>query len=86
MVTGGAPDGVRIDGQGNLFVALYRGRGFAVIAPDSHLIRQVDLPAAHHTNLAISPDRRFVVATAVEDGPGGSYRGELVRVANPVEP
>jgi gluconolactonase len=86
ILTGGAPDGVRIDRHGNLFVALYRGRGFAVIAPDSHLIRQVDLPAAHHTNLAISPDGRFVVATAVEDGPGGGYRGELVRVANPVEP
>jgi gluconolactonase len=86
IVTGGAPDGVRVDGHGNLFVALYRGRGFAVIGPDSHLIRQVDLPAAHHTNLAISPDGRLVVATAVEDGPGGGYRGELVRVANPVEP
>jgi gluconolactonase len=85
LVAGGAPDGVRIDKHGNLFAALYRGQGFAVIGPDAHLVAQVHLPAAHHTNLAISPDGRFVYATAVDDGPGGAYRGALVRVANPVD-
>ncbi len=82
ILTGGAPDGVRIDRHGNLFAALYRGQGFAVIGPDGNLIKQVNLPAAHHTNLAISPDGRSVAATAGEDGPGGGYRGELGRVGN----
>jgi gluconolactonase len=85
LVAGGAPDGLRIDKHGNLFVALYRGQGFAVIGPDARLVAQVRLPAAHHTNLAISPDGLSVYATAVDDGPGGDYRGTLVRVANPVE-
>jgi gluconolactonase len=86
IVAGGSPDGVRVDKHGNLFAALYRGQGFAVIGPDGHLIAQVGLPGAHHTNLAISPDGQFVYATAVDDGPDGAYRGELVRVANPIGP
>jgi gluconolactonase len=85
LVTGGAPDGLRIDKHGNLFAALYRGQGFAVIGPDGHLITQVRLPGAHHTNLAIAPDGLSIYATAVDDAPTGGYRGELVRVANPVE-
>jgi gluconolactonase len=85
LVAGGAPDGVRIDKHGNLFAALYRGQGFAVIGPDARLVAQVRLPAAHHTNLAISPDGRSVYATAVDDNAGGGYRGALVQVANPVD-
>jgi gluconolactonase len=78
------PDSMRIDKHGNLFVALYNGGGFAVIDPDGSLIRQVDVPGAHHTNLAITPDGAFVTVTAVDDGPGGTYRGELYRLPNPV--
>jgi gluconolactonase len=57
--------------------------GIAVIAPDARLIAQLDLPAQHHTNLAISPDGAGVVVTGVDDIPGGGYRGALYRVANP---
>jgi gluconolactonase len=77
------PDSMRIDKNGNLFVALYDGGGFVVIRPDGTLIRHVDLPAPHHTNLAISPDGKWVFITAVYDSPTG-YRGELYRVANPL--
>jgi gluconolactonase len=85
LVNGGAPDGVRIDRHGNLFAALYQGKGFAVIDKDGRLVTQVGLPAAHHTNLAISPDGRSVYATAVDDGPNGAYHGSLVRMANPID-
>jgi sugar lactone lactonase YvrE len=46
------PDGVRVDRYGNVFVALYRGGGFAVFSSDGKLIRTVELPALHHSNLA----------------------------------
>jgi gluconolactonase len=78
------PDGVRIDKHGRLFVGLYEGGGFAVIGADAKLIRRVDVPGTHHANLAISPDGRFVFGTTAYDKPGGSYRGELYRAANPV--
>lgn len=77
------PDSMRTDRTGNLFVALYDGGGFAVFRPDKSLLTKIDVPLAHHTTLAISPDNRFVYVSAVADEPGGGYRGELYRVPNP---
>lgn len=78
------PDGVRIDRHGNLFVGLYRGGGFAVIGSDGRLIRQVDLPVSHHANLAISPDGKYVFATATDDEAGATHLGAVLKVANPI--
>ncbi len=78
------PDGVRIDKHGRLFVGLYEGGGFAVLTGRGQLIKKVDLPGAHHANLAIAPDGKFVFVTAADDAVGGPYRGALLRVDNPV--
>lgn len=78
------PDGIRIDRNGTLFVALYRGGGFAVVDPDGRSITHVDLPGAHHANLAISPDGRYVFATASDDEPGATLRGAVLKVGNPI--
>jgi len=78
------PDGLRIDRHGNLFVGLYRGGGFAVISPEGKLIKKVELPAPHHANLAISPDGKTVFVTSTDDESGGGFRGELLKVANPI--
>ncbi len=77
------PDGLRLDRSGRLFVGLYEGGGFAVLTPDGKLIRKVELPG-HHANLAIASDEKLVVVTSADDLPDGSYRGELLRVANPL--
>lgn len=77
------PDSMRVDGAGNIYVALYEGGGIAVFRPDGTLMARVELPLAHHTSLAISADGRWIVATALDDVPGGGYRGELYRVPNP---
>jgi gluconolactonase len=81
---GFTPDSLRIDAHGNLFVALYEGGGFAVLSPAGTLLNQVDVPGAHHTNLAIAPDGKSLIVTAVDDVPNGAYRGALYRVPNPV--
>jgi gluconolactonase len=78
------PDTVRVDAHGNLFIGLYRGGGFAVVAADGRLIRHVGLPAAHHASLAISPDGRSVFVTASDDEPGGTPGGSVLKVANPI--
>jgi gluconolactonase len=80
------PDGVRIDPNGNLFVGFWDGACFAVIAPDGKLIKQVDLPAPHDPNLAITPDGANVILTGVFDLPDNGSRGEVYRVPNPVAP
>jgi gluconolactonase len=79
------PDGVRIDTHGNLFIGLYRGGGCAVISPDAKLVKYLALPAPHHANLAIAADGKTLFVTSTYDAPGGGYRGELLKVANPLE-
>lgn len=71
------PDGVRIDPHGRLFIGLYRGGGFAVIDSAGRLIKHIDLPGSHHANLAISPDGKYVFATATDPG-------AVLKVANPI--
>lgn len=78
------PDGVRMDRYGNVFVALYRGGGFAVFSSAGKLIRTVELPASHHSNLAISPDGKSVLVTAVDDTPIGERRGAILKVPNSI--
>ena len=80
------PDGLRIDPSGNLFVGFWDGACFAVISPEGKLIKQVELPAPHDPNLAITPDGKHVIATGVFDLPDNGSRGEVYRVANPVAP
>lgn len=78
------PDGLRIDKQGRLFVELYEGGGFAVLAEDGKLIIKAELPAAHHASLAIAPGGKSLYFTATDDLPDGSYRGEIVKLDNPL--
>jgi hypothetical protein len=81
------PAGRRTGGTGRRYNALYKGGGIAIVGADTQLIRQIDLPrrhhsTCHHSNLAI--DERFLDVTAIDDEPGGSYRGEILRFPNPL--
>ena len=78
------PDGVRLDRHGRLFVGLYDGGGFAVLTGDGKLVRKVEMQDSHHATLAIAPDGKSVFATAIDDMPDGSGRGEILKVDNPV--
>jgi gluconolactonase len=77
------PDGVRVDDNGNLFVGLYDGGGYAIVGPDGRLVRQIEVAGTHHANLAISPSGADIYLTSVEDVPGG-YLGSLLRIPNPL--
>jgi gluconolactonase len=79
-----SPDGLRTDSAGRLYIALYNGGGIAIVGSDAQLIRQIDLPARHHSNLAITEDGRFIDVTAIDDEAGGPYRGEILRFSNPL--
>ena len=80
------PDSLRVDTHGNVFVALYHGGGVAIVSPTGRLIRVLDVPSEHHTNLAISPDGKSLYITAVDDDAQSTYRGQIVRMANPIVP
>jgi gluconolactonase len=80
------PDSLRVDVHGNLLVALYDGGGIAIVSPAGALLTLVDVPSAHHTNLAVSPDGKSLYVTAVDDDPRSTYRGYIVRMTNPIAP
>jgi gluconolactonase len=79
------PDGVRMDQNGNIFVGLFEGGGFVVLDPAGRLLKIVHLPGTYHANLAISPDGKSIYTTAVFIGSDGRARGEILRVANPMQ-
>jgi gluconolactonase len=80
------PDSLRVDAHGNVFVALYHGGGVAIVSPAGRLISLLDVPSEHHTNLAISPDGVRLYITAVDDDAQFTYRGQIVRMTNPLAP
>ena len=55
-------DSLWVDTNGNLFVALYKGGGVAIVSPTERLI------------------------TAVDDDGASGYRGQIVRMADPLAP
>jgi gluconolactonase len=44
------------------------------------------VPSQHHTNLAISPAGESLYVTAVDDDAQSTYRGQIVRMPNPLAP
>jgi gluconolactonase len=80
------PDSLRVDRHGNVFVALYNGGGVAIVSPAGRLLALLNVPSEHHTNLAISPGGESLYITAIDDDAQSTYRGQIVRMANPLAP
>jgi len=82
--TGPAPDSMRVDASGNVYVAMYGQGRVMVFAPSGLPIGQILLPgrdAGHHlstTSMAIRPGTRdLFIVTADGDGTGATiYRAE----------
>ena len=61
---GMAPDGLTVDGQGDIWVGMYNGWGVHRYAPDGSLRGRVDIPVAQATSCAFGgPDRRTLFVT-----------------------
>lgn len=73
-VTDGGPDGMTVDADGALWVAIWGGSQLHRYAPDGELIERIPFPASQPTSIAIStrPPYRVLVtsATAELDAPG----------------
>jgi sugar lactone lactonase YvrE len=66
----GVPDGMAIDGEGNLWVALWGGFGVGCWDPTTgRLIRKVEVPAPHVTSCAFGGnDQRTLFITTARSG------------------
>jgi gluconolactonase len=61
-------DGMRTDRQGNLYVARYGKGVIAKISPQGELLQEYRLHGQYPTNVALSPDERFLYVTMQRDG------------------
>ena len=72
--THGYPDGMTVDAEGFLWVALFEGWGVYRFAPDGRLDRRIEVPAAQVTSVAFGgPDYDELFITTGQEGfpPGG---------------
>jgi gluconolactonase len=77
------PDGLAVDGEGNVFVAEYGGGRFLAIDRGGRLLQSVRVPEPYVTGLALSPDeaRIFVTAPASRMIP---LTGTVTSMVNPL--
>ena len=68
-VEGAVPDGLAVDAEGGVWVALHGGWGLRRYAPDGELAAVVDLPVARVTSCCFGgPDLRDLYVTTRRDG------------------
>jgi sugar lactone lactonase YvrE len=61
----GKPDGICVDSEGNVWVALWDGWRVACYAPEGHLIREIDMPVPRPTSLCLGgPDLKTLYITS----------------------
>ena len=79
-----APDGLKTDADGNLYIALYEGGRVLVADPAGKLLATIDPTAPNVSNVAFGADESVLYVTGVLDAAAPPWPGEVYRVANPI--
>lgn len=65
----GSPDGCSVDAAGNVWLGLWGGWRARLYAPDGSIVREVELPCANITKIALGgPDMRTAFVTSARAG------------------
>lgn len=71
------PDGMKLDSQGNIFVAHYMGGQVVKISQEGKFLGRFEIPGIAVTNMTFYPDDSSMYVTAVEDATGPPYHGSI---------
>ncbi len=74
------PDGMKVDSQGNIFVAYYMGGHVVKMSSEGKFIQSFEIPGIGVTNLTFYPDDDSMYVTAVEDVTGAPYHGSIWKI------
>lgn len=77
------PDSMKLDGEGNLYVAQFFGGKILKIAPDGKLLHVFPIAAGDGpTNVAFGPGGKQLYVTVVTDPNDAKASGSIVRIPN----
>jgi gluconolactonase len=77
------PDSMKIDGQGNLYVAQWSGGNVLKISPDGKLLHPFVIVAGEGTtNVAFGPGAKELYVTVVKDPNDPQAAGSIVKIPN----
>jgi gluconolactonase len=74
------PDGMKVDSQGNIFVAYYMGGHVVKMSSEGEFMQSFKIPGIAVTNLTFYPDDSSMYVAAVEDATGAPYHGSIWRI------
>jgi gluconolactonase len=77
------PDSLKIDKQGNMYVAQWSGGKVLKISPQGKLLHVFDIAAGDGTtNVAFDPGEKNLFVTVVKDPRDPQAKGSIVKIAN----
>ena len=77
------PDSMKIDGQGNLYVAQWCGGKVLKLSPEGKLLHVFPIAAGDGTtNVAFGPGGRDLYVTVVKDPNDPQAKGSIVKIPN----
>jgi gluconolactonase len=74
------PDGMKVDKDGNIFVAYYLGNKVLKISPEGKLLKSYDIPAIGTTNVEFSESGDSIYVSGAEDLANAPYLGKVWKV------
>ena len=74
------PDGMKVDSQGNIFVAHYMGGHVVKMSSAGEFLRSFEIPGIAVTNLTFYPDDSTMYVAAVEDVTGAPFHGSIWKI------
>ncbi len=74
------PDGMKVDSQGNIFVAYYMGGQVVKMSSAGQFLQSFEIPGIAVTNLTFYPDDSSMYVAAVQDVTGATYHGSIWKI------
>lgn len=74
------PDGMKVDSQGNIFVAYYMGGHVVKMSSEGKFLQSFEIPGIGVTNLTFHPDDNSMYVTGVENVTDAPYHGSIWKI------
>ena len=74
------PDGLKVDTQGNIFVAYYMGGHVVKMSSEGEFLQSFEIPGIAVTNLTFYPDDNTMYVAAVEDISAAPFHGSIWKI------